>query len=258
MSRARPRFRDTLVQLTRHPDFRVGAREMVAVSLGVAAWGLVTGMAMVNSGLSPAMSVVMSLTVYAGSAQLASLPLLAAAAPLWLIWATAACLNLRFVIFSARWRPFMAHLSRRQRLWHAYMSTDMGFVLFMRRYGEHPVAADPTGPLAYFWGGALTNWLAWQISSMIGIALAGSIPEHWGIGFAGTMALLALSCTLITDRITIAAAAVAAAAAVVAYALPMKLNIVVAIAAAVVVGVALDHGQRRSAGRARGLEAKAE
>jgi predicted branched-subunit amino acid permease len=50
----------------------------------------------------------MSLLVFAGSAQLAVIPLLAAGAPVWLIWATAACVNLRFLILSAQWRPTSA------------------------------------------------------------------------------------------------------------------------------------------------------
>ena len=239
----------TSVPLWRREGFALGVREMAAVSLGVAAWGLVTGMAMVNSGLGVPMSVFMSLAVYAGSAQLASLPLLATGAPLWLVWGTAFCVNLRFVIFSAQWRVFFKHLSRPKRLWHGYMSTDMGYVLFMKRYGaatrqpDEPIAEDA---MAYYWGGALANWLGWQGASMVGIALADSIPAHWGIGFAGTLALLALTCSLITDGITVVAAAVAALAALAAYAMPMRLNIVVAIAAAVAVGVLLDHvkGQR--------------
>lgn len=104
--------------------------------------------------------------------------------------------------------------------------------------------------MAYFWGGAVTNWTAWQLASMLGIALAETIPAHWGIGFAGTLALLALTCSLITDRITVVAAVVAATAAVAAYAMPMRLNIVVAIAAAVAVGVMLDQWQERRTGDA--------
>lgn len=247
------------IPLWREPEFALGAREMASVSLGIAAWGLVTGMAMANAGLGVAMSLLMSLTVYAGSAQLASLPLLVMGAPLWLIWGTALCVNLRFVIFSAQWRPYFMHMSRRARLWHGYMTTDMGYVLFMRRYamvqpdrqGSVPAdAAQPDdarhrGPLAYFWGGAVSNWIAWQISSVVGILLAESIPDHWGIGFAGTLALLALTCSLITDRITVLSALMAATAALAAYALPMRLNIVVAIAAAVVLGVVLDQWNER-------------
>jgi predicted branched-subunit amino acid permease len=253
--------------LWHEPEFGLGVREMAVVSLGMAAWGLVTGMAMVNSGLGVPLSVFMSLVVYAGSAQLAALPLLAAGAPLWLILGTALCVNLRFVIFSAQWRPFFMHLSRPKRLWHAFLATDMSFVLFMKRYAvagsgqpaqtvplahaahgpldgnETAVVAAQRGPMAYFWGGAITNWLAWQTSSMAGIFLADSIPGHWGIGFAGTLALLALSCSMITDRITVVTAGAAATAALVAFALPMRLNIVAAIAAGVALGVMLDYGK---------------
>lgn len=58
---------------------------MLGTSLGIAAWGLVTGVAMVKSGMSVPVAVVMSLLVYAGSAQLAVIPLLAAGAPLWVV-----------------------------------------------------------------------------------------------------------------------------------------------------------------------------
>ena len=57
------------------------------------------------------------------------------------------------------------------------------------------------------------------------------IPASWNLGFAGTMALLALTCTQLRQPVTWAAAIVAACAAVAAYALPLKLNIIVAIAA---------------------------
>ena len=64
---------------------------------------------------------------------------------------------------------------------------------------------------------------------------------HWGLSFAGTAALLALTYTMVSDRATWLAAAVAGCAAVAAFALPLRLNILVAIAAAVAVGVVLDH-----------------
>ena len=66
----------------RHPAFRLAAADMAGTSLGIAAWGLVTGVAMVKSGMSVGMAVFMSLLVYAGSAQLAVIPLLTVGAPL--------------------------------------------------------------------------------------------------------------------------------------------------------------------------------
>ena len=75
----------SLRSLARHPEFRAGVRDMSGASLGLAAWGLVTGVAMVNAGLSVPMALFMSFTVYAGSAQLAVLPLMSVAVMDWIV-----------------------------------------------------------------------------------------------------------------------------------------------------------------------------
>ncbi|MEO8278782.1 MAG: AzlC family ABC transporter permease [Ideonella sp.] len=223
----------------RHPQYRAGLRDMSSVSLGIAAWGLVTGVAMVKGGLSMPLALLMTFTVFAGSAQLAVLPLISSGAPVWVIWATALCVNLRFVIFSAQWRPFLMRFSRRERVAMMYFSADLSYVLFMKRFQE---PSEDEGQIEYLLGGSSINWASWQIASVLGIVLADVIPTQWGLGFAGVLALLGLTWSLLSDRATTTAALVAAAAAVVAFALPFKLNIVVAIAAAVCVGLMIDGG----------------
>jgi predicted branched-subunit amino acid permease len=222
-----------------HPQFRAGAREMSGVSLGIAAWGLVTGVAMVKSGLSVPLALLMTMTVFAGSAQLAAIPLMAVGAPVWVIWATAFCVNLRFAIFSAQWRPFFMRYPRLQRMLLGYVSADLTYVLFMKRFKE---PRDDEGQIEYFLGGTSVNWLSWQLPSVFGIVLADVVPTHWGLGFAGVIALLGLTYSLLSDRATAFAAVVAGAAAVAAFALPFRLHIVVAIAAAVCIGLMIDGG----------------
>jgi predicted branched-subunit amino acid permease len=222
-----------------HPQCRTGAQEMAGVSLGIAAWGLVTGVAMVKSGMSVGMALFMSLTVFAGSAQLAAVPLMAVGAPMWVVWATALCVNLRFVIFSAQWRPFFQRFPLRQRMLLGYFTADLNYVLFMKRF---PEPRDDEGQIEYFVGGCLVNWSAWQLPSILGIVLADVVPTEWGLGFAGVLALLGLTYSLLSDRATTFAATVAGAAAVAAFALPFRLHIVVAIAAAVCVGLMIDGG----------------
>ena len=229
--------------LWRHPEFARGAREMLGTAIGIAAWGLITGVAMGKSGLPLPLMAFMSLVVFAGSAQLAVLPLLASGAPVWVVWTTALCVNLRFVIFSAQWRPYFIGYPRGLRWRLAYFTADLNYVMFMRRFPEPRPGAEQ---LPYFWGGVATNWTAWQVPSMFGIFLADVVPVHWGFGFAGTLALLGLAASLLTDRATAVAGAVAACAAVAAYALPFKLNIVVAIAAAVAMGLLIDHSAPRA------------
>lgn len=226
----------------RNPHFRRGVADMIGVGFGVGAWGLVTGVAMVKSGMSVPMALVMSLLVYAGSAQLAVVPLLAVGGPMWVVWLTAACVNLRFVIFSSMWRSYFQHLPLRQRVTVGYFSGDVIFVAFMKRYPQ-PVAEPSQVP--YFWGAASLNWLAWQIPSIAGILLANVVPLSWGLGFAGVLALLGVLLSLLFDRATWLATGVAATAAIAAFALPLKLNILVAIAAAVTVGLLIEAVDRR-------------
>ncbi|MES2424981.1 MAG: AzlC family ABC transporter permease [Pseudomonadota bacterium] len=207
---------------------------MLSVAPGMAAWGLMTGVAMVKSGLSVVEAVAMSLLVFAGSSQLAAMPLIAASAPMLVIMATSFCVNLRFVVFSAHLRPYMMHLPLGRRLLSGYLTTDLSYVLFTRRYpqpSDDPVQRE--AQQAYLYGGSALNWVSWQGASLTGIALAHAIPTAWGLGFAGILSLLGIGCSLASTRLRMVSAGVAGAAAVAAFALPFKLNIVVAIAAAV-------------------------
>ncbi len=231
-----------LVAQLRHPAFRDGVVDLIGPAVGIGAWGLVTGVAMVKSGMSVWLALLMSLAVYAGSAQLSVIPLLAVGAPLWVVWLTATCVNLRFVIFSTLWRGYFQAQPLRQRLAIGYFSGDVIFVAFMKRFPRVEPAPEQ---LPYFWGAASLNWLAWQIPSVAGILLANAIPLSWGLGFAGVLAILGVLLSLLVDRATWVATAVAASAAVVAWALPLKLNILVAVVAAVVAGLVMEAGERQ-------------
>lgn len=234
--------------LRTHPAFTEGARDLWPQAPGIAAWGLMTGVAMVQSGLSVLEATLMTLIVYAGSAQLAALPLLVAGAPAWVILATAFCVNLRFVVFSLHLRPYLAHLPRARRLAHGYVTGDLSYVLFVRR---HPrPAEDDAGRLeqeAFLAGNCWANWISWIVPSLLGVVFAPLIPAHWGLGFAGILCLVGLTCALATTRRRVFAAGVAAAAAVAAHALPLRLNIVTAIAVAVLASLALEHWRERAA-----------
>lgn len=238
---AAARWRANSLALLRHPEFRLGARDISGVAPGLAAWGMMTGVAMVNSGMSVLEAVAMTLLVYAGSSQLAAIPLIAAGAPAWVILATSFCVNLRFVVFSAHLRGYLMHLPRPLRLLAGYFTVDMTYVLLVRRF-PHPAqdAAGQQAQLAYLTGGGALGWTSWQAASLLGIALSQWIPTAWGLGFAGILALIGVSCSLVSSPMRRVSAGVAGAAAVAAFALPYKLNIVVAIAAAVALCLLLE------------------
>ena len=230
-----------LPHLYRHPAFREGMRDVSPQSPGIAAWGLMTGVAMVKSGMSVFEAVAMTLTVFAGSSQLAAIPLIVAGAPAWVILATGFCVNLRFVVFSLHLRPYLMHLPLWQRLAHGYLTADISYVLFTRRF--HQPGQTPGEKLqqeAYLAGNDFLNWLSWIVASLLGVGLANIIPTAWGLGFAGILCLLGIQCSLASSRMRLLSSAVAGLAAVVAYALPLKLNIVFAIAVAVILCLTVE------------------
>jgi predicted branched-subunit amino acid permease len=164
---------------------------------------------------------------------------------MWVVCATTLCVSLRFVAFSFHYRPYFAQLPRRRRIALSYLMGDSNFALFIRRFPE-PVPGCRHED--YFLGSALATFSVWQIAIITGIVAGHGIPASWGLGFAGTMALLALTCTQLRSPSTWVAAVVAACAAVAAYALPLKLNILVGIAAAVAFGVLAEHARASRAG----------
>lgn len=226
--------------------FRNGARDATPMAIGIAAWGIVAGVAMAKSGMGIPLAVFMSVLVYAGSAQVAALPLIASDAPIWVVWATTLCVSLRFMAFSFHYRPYFAHLPRRTRIAFSYLMGDTNFALFVHRF---PAPVSPQDHEDYFLGCSLVTYGIWQVAIITGIVAGHAIPASWGLGFAGTMALLALTCTQLREPSTWIAAIVASCAAVAAYALPLRLNIVVAIAAAVAFGVLAHHARSARDGK---------
>ena len=155
-----------------HPEFRIGASEMWPQAPGMAAWGLMTGVAMAKSGMSLFESLLMTLTVFAGSSQLAATPLLIAGAPAWVVLATAFCVNLRFVVFSLHLRPYLVHLPWLERISHGYLTTDLTYVMFTRRFahpGDTPEAYRAQE--AYLAGSNTACWLSRMPASIAGVVL---------------------------------------------------------------------------------------
>lgn len=61
-------------KLYQHPEFKLGVRDLAPQAFGQIAWALMTGVALVKSGMSVFEAVFMTLVVYAGSSQLAATP----------------------------------------------------------------------------------------------------------------------------------------------------------------------------------------
>lgn len=222
-------------------DFLAGARACLPVAPGLIAFGTIAGVAMVGAGLSPWLAVVMSVIVYAGTAQLAALQLFVAGAPLPVILVAGLILNLRLVLYSLAIAPHVARDRLRRRIALSYLVSDNGYAYFAARYAGTP---DTRDKVDYLLGACSTVWVVWHIGTLAGIVAGARVPAGWHLEFVVTLTFLALAIAVIRDRATAAAAAASGVAAVLAYGLPFRLGLLAAIAAGIAAGMAWDRWTR--------------
>ena len=208
-------------------------------------WGFVTGIAMAKSTLTVHQAMAMSLLVYAGSSQLAALPLIAAGLPSWMILITSFMVNLRFVIFSLGLQAHFSYLPMWRRIFLGYCTADFSYLLYMKRYPKPQTSQELQHDLQHLrlhWvmGMQFSNWFVWQVGSISGILMASQIPNSWGLEFAGAIALLAIIVPMLDRASARWAALTATVVAVATYGIPFRLNIVFAIGAALIVGMMAD------------------
>ena len=97
--------------------------------------------------------------MYAGSSQLASIPLLVAGAPVWVILATGFCVNLRFVVFSLHLREYLMHMPRWRRMVNGFFTADLSYAVFTRRFAQPGATpAERQTQEAYLAGGCALVW----------------------------------------------------------------------------------------------------
>ena len=223
----------------KNPAFIDGIKAMSEPAIAIMAWSIVTNIALLGSGLKPLETFWLNLLVYAGSAQLAVMPLIAGDYPLWTIWLTALIVNLRFVIFSAGIQPHFKKYSFFERMGIGYINSDFAFAKFVHKF-PYSDSSNSRVELLYFLGMALVNWIVWQMGVLIAIIFGAHIPSNWGIGFAGTVALLALIIPAIKNKTSLVSALVAAITCILTINLPYRLTIICSVITGVMAAILMD------------------
>jgi len=217
--------------------FAQGVRAALPVLLGVVPFGVITGVAMVASGIPPFAAIVMSLLVFAGASMVATAQLLASGSPVLLVVLTTLIINLRFMMYSASLRLHFAHAPLRWRLLIGYLTADNVYGLMLQRFSDRP---DDPGKMPFFLGAGVAIWLVWQLAVLAGVLIGAGVPTSWRLDFAAPLAFIAMTIPLLRDRAMIAAALAAGVTVVAAHALPLKLSVLLAAAVGITAGMVFE------------------
>jgi predicted branched-subunit amino acid permease len=223
-----------------------GVRQISPALVVNSTWGLVTGVAMVKSGMSTLMALIITVFVFSGTMQLTVLPLLAAGVPLWLVAGAGSVVNVRFVIFNAGLYPFFRDRPWLERAALGFFNSDMAFAIFMARYSDAPMPA--TAAQRWFFIGMLVPcWITWELFSVIGVYLSAFVPTAWSLEFAATLALMAITVPMASSRPMLATMVTAGVTAWVGQALPLRLGLAAAVVLGIVAGMMAErHLPRRA------------
>jgi len=222
--------------------FATGMREgfvaFLPVSVGLIPWALVVGMAMTSAGFTPLQAMGMNIIVFAGTAQLGTLPLIVDNAPLWLIVTTGLALNLRFLIFSAGIAPGFRGIGTGWRWLCGHLLTDGSFAVC---YDKLMQVDNPRWRLGFYLVTGVWTWLLWQTFTLAGIFAAGIVPKSWSLEFMATIALIVLLVPMAKARPMLVAAIVGGGSAVLLRGMPLRLGVVTAICLGIAAGFAAEH-----------------
>ncbi|MFC4702774.1 MULTISPECIES: AzlC family ABC transporter permease [Paraburkholderia] len=219
--------------------------------IGSAPFGVIFGTLVTSGPLSLWHGQLMSLAVFAGSAQFIALGLIAAHASFAVIWATTLIVNLRHVLYSATLAPYVSHLPMRWRLVLGGLLTDEVFAVSWAYFRRH--APGDVSPW-HFLGSGLSMYLNWQLWTAAGLLFGAAFPglQSLGLDFAMVATFIAIVVPQLVAVRYLAAAATAGTLAFFWQGWPYKLGLLGAVFAGVAVGVALSLPRKPRASAAAG------
>ncbi len=221
---------------TRRSEFIAGMKDTIPLVLSATPFGVIYGVAALNSGLSPLAIVGMSLFVFAGSAQFLAAGLVAQGAGVGIIVLTTFFVNLRHALYGASLAPYVRNLSQRWLLPLGFWLTDESYAVVIRHYQQ-----DSAAPFKhwYFLGSTLFMYINWQVWTVVGL-LAGQRIQglaQLGLEFALAVTFIGIVVPLIINWPLLLCALTAGGVAVLAAGLPNQLGLMVAALSAIAVGM---------------------
>jgi 4-azaleucine resistance transporter AzlC len=218
-------------------NFLAGIRAEIPILISGLPEGMIYGALALNAGLSPATAQTMSSILYAGSAQFIMTQLVHDSTPGLVILLTIAVVNVRHLLYSASVAPYLAGLPTRWKAVLGYLLTDEAYVPTVLHYEANGVTPSAHW---FLFGAGGSIWLAWQLSTALGVFLGTAIPKSWSLDFALPLTFIAMVVPVLKNGPAVAAALSAGLVGLAAFALPYKLGLLLAALVGIAVGTFLE------------------
>lgn len=219
-------------------EFWQGVVDISPILLGVAPFGITYGIVGLTVGLTPAETLFMSLTVFAGAAQFIAATMIGLGVrDFGLIVFTTMLINLRHLLMGASLAPYLTRVPMTRQALLAFGMVDETYAVTMDHIGR--CGYSDTHQL----GTQTAAYIVWALSTIVGIVLGEYIPDPlaWGLDFALPATFLAMLIPRLVSRtsliVCLTAGILAVAAAIY---LPGKWYIIIACLAATLVGGLLE------------------
>ena len=229
-----------LTKIARNPDFQSGIKDMLGPTVGILAWSIVLNLAILKAGVATLNTFIMAFISYAGSGQLAALPLMHSNVPIWIIFVTTVVINSRFIVYSAAIAPIFRHHSFFKRSLLGYFNGDLSFALFSRKYPQIDGTQHHPQAYHYYLGVSFMNWAVWQVGLVLAVIFGLQIPTDWEIAFAGTLVLICLIMPSIKSSKEVWIALISIVTCALTMNLPYRLGILFTVIVAMTAGHFLD------------------
>ena len=193
-------------------SFLRGMRDSLPFILVAGPFGLLFGILATEAGLNLFETVVFTVSIFAGAAQLTSLGLLQEQAPTIIVLLSGLAVNLRMAMYSASLTPYLGDAPVWKRAIAAYLTVDQSYALSIIRFEQEP-EMTVAERYAYFFGTNSVIAPVWTLSTILGALVGAQLPQSWNLGFVMPIAFLAVVAPMLRTPAHRIAALVAAVVA---------------------------------------------
>lgn len=171
----------TNISANHEESFWAGVKDCVPTLLGYLSIGFAAGVVEKTAGMSIIEIALISILLYAGSAQFIAAGMIAASNPISAVIFTIFFVNLRHLLMSAAISPYFREFSTWKNIGVGALLTDETFGVAITRFSKRGAASYP-----WMLGLNLTAYLNWIIANIAGGFFGKWIPnpEAFGLDFA--------------------------------------------------------------------------